>query len=151
MIKTCTKCGFEKTLDKFNKHPNTKDGLDNRCKECVKEYKRSYYAANPDKAEAERLNNKKYREAVKQKVFNHYGERCACCGETERTFLTLDHINNDGAEHRRSLGKDRTTSPDKVWRAVIKENYPNTFQILCYNCNCGKRDNGGVCPHQAKD
>jgi hypothetical protein len=22
--------------------------------------------------------------------------------------------------------------------------------VLCYNCNCGRARNGGVCPHQQK-
>jgi hypothetical protein len=31
---------------------------------------------------------------------------------------------------------------------IIKSGFPNSFQILCYNCNNGKRMNRGVCPHQ---
>jgi hypothetical protein len=35
-----------------------------------------------------------------------------------------------------------------VLRYIIKNNYPDDFQILCANCNWGKQLNGGVCPHQ---
>lgn len=26
-------------------------------------------------------------------------------------------------------------------------NYPEGYQVLCYNCNCGKSINNGICPH----
>ena len=25
---------------------------------------------------------------------------------------------------------------------------PDTIQILCFNCNCGRARNGGICPHE---
>jgi hypothetical protein len=45
---------------------------------------------------------KRWRIGIREDVIAAYGGRCACCGEFERDFLTLDHVNNDGAEHRRS-------------------------------------------------
>jgi hypothetical protein len=41
----------------------------------------------------------------------------------------MDHINNDGAEQRRKLGQLNLVH----W--VIKNNFPDGFQILCRNCN----------------
>lgn len=35
-MKACHKCGEEKPLDEFYKHPCAKDGRDNACKECRK-------------------------------------------------------------------------------------------------------------------
>src|SRR5262245_21382938 len=32
-----------------------------------------------------------YRQSRKE-VFEHYGEECACCGETQFEMLTIDHI-----------------------------------------------------------
>lgn len=149
--KKCNQCLVIKTLDSFYNSPRSKQGVAAKCKDCCNENRRNFFATNPDAVAEERLRQKGYRNSVKDKVFEHYGQHCVCCGESERTFLTLDHINNDGAEHRRQLSAQsnaRLTSPDKVWRNVIKDNFPNTFQILCYNCNCGKRDNGGTCPHE---
>ena len=76
-------------------------------------------------------------------VKEHYGNKCACCGETDPLFLTIDHMNNDGAEHRRGKG---TASNICIW--LIRNNFPEGFQLMCYNCNCGRARNGGVCPHQ---
>ncbi len=41
---------------------------------------------------------------LKDDIYKAYGGYvCTCCGETRELFLTLDHINNDGAEHRKQL------------------------------------------------
>jgi len=74
-------------------------------------------------------------------VLQHYGGKCACCGETVYEFLTFDHINNDGAEHRKIIGKTR------IARWLKKNNYPDGFQVLCANCNHAK-GHYGHCPHQ---
>lgn len=90
---------------------------------------------------------------IRGRVITAYGGRCACCGETEPKFLTLDHKNNDGAEHRRQINselkaKGRTGGRSyTLLKWAIDNNYPDTLQILCYNCNCGKERNGGTCPH----
>lgn len=59
-------------------------------------------------------------------------------------FLTLDHINNDGAAARQG---NRDTKP--LYRRLRRANYPLGYQVLCWNCNVGRHINGGVCPHQA--
>ena len=86
---------------------------------------------------------RKWRMQLKISVVEAYGGKCACCDEDELLFLTVDHINNDGAEHRKALPGG---SSFYVW---LKNNdWPEGFQILCFNCNTGKHLNGGVCPHQ---
>ena len=86
--------------------------------------------------ERARLHNLAYRE----EAFFHYGDVCTCCGESRFNFLTIDHINNDGAEHRRTMVGD-------TYRWLSRNDYPDTFQTLCMNCNWarGKR---GACPHE---
>lgn len=97
-------------------------------------------AENYERAlQAQRDANRK----LKIAAYNAYGGfKCACCGETEEAFLSLDHINNDGAEHRRVV--DRR----KIYKWMAQGCYPPGFQVLCMNCNFGKARNGGVCPHQ---
>jgi hypothetical protein len=36
-----------------------------------------------------------------------------------------------------------------VLKSIIRNGYPPDFEILCFNCNCGKAVNGGICPHEA--
>jgi len=81
---------------------------------------------------------------IREKVFSTLGARCACCGEEERKFLTLDHVQNDGAAER---GGHRDWR--RIYRRVIRQGFPrDKYQVLCFNCNCGKARNGGICPHK---
>jgi hypothetical protein len=84
--------------------------------------------------------------ALRISVVDGYGGKCYCCGETEPCFLTVDHVNNDGAEHRRT-GK---AIGAKLYRFIIKHKFPPEFQLLCFNCNCGRQINNGVCSHKGK-
>jgi len=71
------------------------------------------------------------------------GYRCACCGTREALFLTIDHIENDGACHRRRVG---FSTGFLKW--LKRNGYPKGFQVLCSNCNHGRHRNGGTCPHK---
>jgi hypothetical protein len=92
---------------------------------------------------------KKYRDRNRHDAFMAYGGfRCACCGETEPMFLTIDHIENDGNVQRREIGS-KGGSHFFTW--LRQQKYPPGFQVLCRNCNWGKHANGGVCPHQSTE
>ena len=78
-------------------------------------------------------------------VIEHYGGVCSCCGETEQMFLSLDHINGGGTKHRKELGKYGTA----FYAWIIKNDFPEEFQVLCYNCNLAKGFYG-ICPHAGK-
>lgn len=58
-------------------------------------------------------------------------------------FLTLDHVLNDGAKHRREIGANGLG----VYYWLRDNAFPSGFQVLCWNCNLAKRILG-VCPHQ---
>lgn len=83
-----------------------------------------------------------YRLKLWNLVLDHYGRKCNCCGEEVTLLLTVDHVNNDG-----SFDKNNR-SGTSLYRKVIKENYPDKYQILCFNCNMGKNRNKGICPHK---
>ena len=122
------------------------------CKECTKERRREYVANNYKKV---RNNDNKScrskRARVKEAVFVAYGGYvCACCGETEKSFLTIDHINNNGAAHRRSITGKRHSAGFHTYIWLVKNGFPDGFQVLCMNCQHGKRMNNGICPHQVR-
>ena len=82
-----------------------------------------------------------YQKKVQNIVYDYYGNKCNCCGETERLFLSLDHVNNDG-------NKEKNRNTYSICLKIIRDNFPNKFQILCMNCNHGKSRNNGICPHK---
>lgn len=41
--KTCRKCKAAKSLSEFSRDTKSKDGLNNQCKQCVREYQRQWY------------------------------------------------------------------------------------------------------------
>lgn len=82
--------------------------------------------------------------SLKIDTFVEYGKVCTCCGENDWRFLSIDHINNDGflepKRHRSGVG---------LYYYLKRMNYPkDRYQILCMNCNTGKKVNRGVCPHK---
>jgi hypothetical protein len=146
------------------------------CRECYNEYMRqwneknrervrenkktAYYVQreNPVWVESERKRGREFYHNLRHEVMMAYGGyRCACCGETEESFLTLDHINNDGAQHRREIAKNWQSKNGNgkgvsatVFGWIRRNNFPPGFQVLCINCNFSKARNNGVCAHQAK-
>ena len=84
-------------------------------------------------------------------VFSVYSKRhsnsnipcCRCCGINEyMEFLTVDHIY--GRDNLPEDEKDLHGKGLNWW--LKKNNYPDGFQILCFNCNMAKGDKGH-CPH----
>src|ERR1041385_1812716 len=67
-------------------------------------YAKSYQKHKQERLPAGRVYGIAYRQRLKQQVLAHYGTRCVCCGERNPRLLTLDHIQDDGAAHRRTVG-----------------------------------------------
>lgn len=79
--------------------------------------------------------------SLRQEVLAAYGSCCVCCGENIVEFLTIDHIDNEGASYRRNV------PASKLYRRLKRNKSPkDNFQLLCYNCNCAK-GRLGQCPH----
>lgn len=156
--KVCASCRQTKDASEFHIVVRNRDGLNSSCKPCrnakarASETKRratwstakrrEIYERQRDKAS---IHNARSRALLRAEVIERYGGRCACCGESAFYFLTIDHINNDGAAHRRQIGRA------SLYKWLRDNDYPKGFQVLCYNCNCAKGRYGlGVCPHQAQ-
>lgn len=151
-MKVCPHCKEEKLLEGFYKRRN---GLPTSwCKKCankrqseiqdederkaLRARQREWAKRNPEKIRAKR---KRQRERNRLLVLQAYGNKCSCCNEGESIFLTVDHINGREENH-----------PDRnnLYAYLVRESFPKeNYRILCFNCNCGRQVNGGVCPHQA--
>lgn len=84
-------------------------------------------------------------------MLKEYGSICICCGEEDIRSLTIDHINNDDMDERRAVDGGRNKS-FSIYNHLKKLGWPKDgYQILCYNCNMGKANNKGTCPHKDND
>lgn len=144
MKKKCCRCKKSKNIDKYNLNSSRKDGIQSFCIDCQRlEWKRRY---KKNLAHERERGKTKYRQ-VRQLVFDYYGAQCVCCGETEFDFLTIDHVNNDGAKDRFKPYRGGTG----LYYLIKKNNFPNIYQVLCMNCNLSKHLNGGICIHKIKN
>lgn len=125
-----------------------------------KEYKVNYYQKH--RAEI-LLKRKKFRDAnpeliserkqkerkrIKLKILSYYSNstlRCACCGEKQLEFLTIDHIHGGGTQQRKMYG-----TGSRLYDRLKAQNFPDGYRVLCFNCNSGRSINGGICPHKNK-
>lgn len=133
--------------------PRKKVLLSKVCETCGKTYYQKRYSSGPDNTFKNRrfCSRKCFGQSIRvsedikkrrrKTVIVAYGGKCVCCGESDWHFLTLDHINNDGAEHRKKIGQSRLY----IW--AEQNNYPSTLQVLCFNCNMAK-GLYGICPHK---
>jgi len=65
---------------------------------------RAKYDANRDELLARRRQqSKEINRRLKLRVYEAYGNRCVCCGESNLGFLSIDHINGGGRAHRQEV------------------------------------------------
>ena len=92
-----------------------------------------------------------WRERLRKTVFGHYSNntfKCVCCGESEQDFLVIDHIDNgSGNEHRRVVFGRINAGGQTMHRWLVKQGFPQGFQLLCANCN-SSRGKHGECIHK---
>ncbi len=147
-LKECRECGKTKPITSFYKYKGYRDGHYYICKICKNISGKEYYEKN--KVKIERKRKVSYKDARNDciKYYSNGLMECMCCGEQDMRFLALDHMNNDGAEKRRN--KDHPNGGMHFYRWLIVNNFPPGFQVLCMNCNWGKHQNNGVCPHKSQ-
>lgn len=169
MERTCKSCEQTKPLSDFECTNPQRGWYRRECKACtkvrvrgyataskerIKAYRQAYHQKNRDQIIAKvsdwvannpdrrRKNALAYYYRLQHQAIEAYGGyRCFWCGITEPLVLCIDHIDNDGSEHRRKLG---TLGGAKFYKWLKDNNYPAGFQVLCMNCNHAKYRNGGV-------
>jgi arabinose-5-phosphate isomerase len=97
----------------------------------------------PEK-EQQKQSGKQSKLAQRMQVLRAYGgpqPKCSCdgCGENKLEFLVID-INDGGYKHRTSVN-------NKLYRWLIKNNFPQGYKVSCWNCNSSYGLYGN-CPHQ---
>lgn len=146
--KICTRCKQPKFLvlefGTKDSKGNGKRGPESRCKPCRVEVDRDRVKRDPvkHKAKCRRTNQR-----LKNTVFDHYGRVCDCCGEDDIRFLSIDHEDGKGAEHRKEA---KCGSGTAFYAWLIRNGFPTGYKTLCISCNIAK-GRLGRCPHEDFD
>jgi len=126
--KMCNSCNSKKTIA-YRKN-RYKDDTEFRGHECAR--------------------GKRSRDKLKLETFIHYSgtnpPQCAnLFGEHKEPYttiaaLTIDHIDDNGAEERERIFHNKHRAGIDFYRWLRKNGYPEGYQVLCFNCQWIKRD-----------
>lgn len=142
-------CGEWKVWSEFPWRNKNKPELGRAavCNACKVKGQRKHYEltkSNPDYSERRKESRRKSRSDLRAEVIAAYGGKCSCCGESRPEFLTIDHINGNGNQHRHSLKKFGVN----FYHWLRQQGYPQEeYRLLCFNCNCSLGF-FGYCPHE---
>ena len=152
----CMRCRKPKPLDDFKVDPQRKrqigrgETLSKQCAACRSDnakFAAKRRAAMTDEAKKQHsIERGIYARGFRLKILEKYGNVCICCGETEIKFLQVDHVNNDGHDHRKEIG----VTAEALYRWAEAKGFPPTLQVLCANCHAAKSFHG-TCPHEEID
>ena len=122
----------------LEEHPGKRKEYEDRYRKKNREKVNAYRAKWRRETGFDKLRNRRIRERVIAK----YGGRCVCCEETIFQFLSFDHKNGRGRQHRETMIE--TGQKFMLW--LDKNPIQPDIQILCHNCN-QSFGHYGFCPH----
>lgn len=137
MSNLCKQCQINLTQD--NTYQSDWKSGARICKKCRKD---NYKNINPKQkkiyCQTSRLN-------IKEEILFAYDNVCVCCDQNIWQFLSIDHIDGSGGEHRKSISRSGGT-PFYYW--LKSYNFPkDNYRLLCHNCN-SSFGHYGFCPHK---
>ena len=134
-MKECTSCQTEKPLSDFFVKDKKSGRLHTQCKDCYKEYRKTYYAQHYSKYKVEYLERAKnrrlkLREEFRDKMLIYLSDKnCEMCGECDNRVLEFDHL--DPALKLFSISQ--AVRLGYGWNQVLDE--ISKCRILCANCH----------------
>jgi hypothetical protein len=154
-MKLCKKCNTSKEFSAFSKKKANKDGLNNWCKECNKEYLRNYYLENKElysnrSREYYELNSNTIKENSKNwresniEYTKEYHKKYYLENKEELLEYKKDHyLNNkdiylDNSKKWKGENKEFYLKCLKQWRGENKE-YSSDYSKKWFNDNPDKR------------
>lgn len=137
--KWCPKCKSIKSVEDFTFDYRRPDGCKSWCRSCQAEYSSK---RRPEYRERKNESARVSRAALRIQVLRHYSADdpyCACCGEDALEFLSVDHIDGGGTQHKKKVRH--------VYKWIRDNDFPEGFRVLCHNCN-QSLGAYGYCPHE---
>lgn len=134
--KRCPQCEEVKGASEYWRRARSKDGRYSICKTCYYQKRnakrRAKLGSYGNRAPA-REYERQTRQKRKVRLLEHYGTKCSKCGFDDIRALSIDHIEGNGAEHRKEV------PGGKLYGWLIRQHFPTGFQTLCMNCQFIKR------------
>lgn len=127
-----THCSKGHPLDEENTHVSP-SGV-RRCRICRTKTLNKYKQHSITYLAQEKFRSREKNKVRKLFALTHYGPNgsLGCCfpecSVTDLDMLSLDHVNDDGASHRREM-----SAGNPIYRWVEETGFPEGFQTLCYN------------------
>ena len=130
-MKVCNRCKEAKPFSEFHKNKTKEDGMQPRCKLCVKASDAAYYIKHKQKIQPARA---VYQRAVRRGVAGKIQQfklasRCAVCGESEPACLDFHHLDPATKDFTIGEASSHGASWNKVKIEIAK------CLVLCANCH----------------
>ncbi len=136
--RTCSRCGNEKTLAEFYDRKGAKDDKRYWCIECVRKFSAEYYEDHEAECKEYQRNYGRMLRSVALFIYSNGTMQCAICGCSDYSKLCIDHPDNNGTAHRKSLGINGGGGVAFA-RWLGKNGYPLGYRVLCKSCNSKNR------------
>ncbi len=128
-----TKCSSGKKFYCWLRKHKYPPGFRVLCANCNwREYRR--LRSGTEKQAKYNIRQKAIKRKIKIDVMTKIGGCCKLCGLDDIEVLTVHHINNDGAEHRRQLSKG--VSGYAFYTALRRTGNYKGLECRCFSCNC---------------
>ena len=123
----CSKCDQIKVLSEFTKNKAKKEGYNNYCKQCNKEYQKTHYENNKiyyiDKKNIRKESIKNFINRIKRL------SQCSKCSEKDIACLDFHHVNDLEKDFNISIALQLGVS-----MSILKKELRKCI-ILCSNCH----------------
>lgn len=140
--KQCCACKVRLPISSFYYDKHAKDGFQSNCKKCALAYRNAQNREH--KVAGIMTHSQRSRQRLREEVLTHYARgvpACNCCGEAHIEFLSIDHIDGGGRQHRKKIGDSG------LYTWLKRHKFPAGFRVLCHNCNQSLGAHG-YCPHK---
>lgn len=125
-MKICSSCKNEKELIQFSKNATSVDGLQDKCKDCVKSYIKEHYIKNSQYYK-DKAKERKKRQRIQWDEFKA-SLKCSKCPENHPACLDFHHLDPSVKEFSISNSWHRYGS-DR-WKKELDK-----CVVLCSNCH----------------
>lgn len=128
-FKTCTTCGFEKSVSEFSMNKSSATGRRSNCKECARVSKHNWYQNNKDKTLSA---TQRRRADLNVKLVSAKRHPCTDCGQRfHHSLMQFDHVRGE------KLGSvSYILSQTMSWSKAEEE--IDKCELVCVMCHCAR-------------